>query len=164
MAKELYHFKGFSKKRANIEIEWDTTRLNRNLNKAQYALDSAVMASMEPFMPSTTGGTSSFVQVTKEMSGAIAGTGKVVAAAPPYGRYLYMGKVMVDSQTGKGPMKITDKFGNATLRFRKGAKLKATDRPLKYSRPGAQAKWFDAAKKKDSKEWVRVVEKELDKK
>lgn len=161
MAKELYHFKGFSKKRANIEIEWDTTRLNRNLNKAQYALDSAVMESMEPFMPMDSG---QFIAATKAISASEAGSGRVTAAAPPYGRYLYMGKVMVDSQTGKGPMKITDKFGNVTLRFRKGAKLKATDRPLKYSRPGAQAKWFDAAKKKDSKEWVRVVEKELDKK
>lgn len=158
MAKELYHFKGFSKKRANIKIEWDTTRLNRNLNKAQYALDSAVMESMEPFMPMNSG---QFIATTKAISASEAGSGRVTAAAPPFGRYLYMGKVMVDSQTGKGPRVIPDGFGGVTLRFRKGAKLKATERPLRYSRPGAQAKWFEAAKKKDSREWVEVVKKEI---
>ena len=145
-------------KRANVEIELDTTRLNRNLNNAQYALDSAVMESMEPFMPMNSG---QFIAITKAMSASEAGTGKVTAAAPPYGRYLYMGKVMVDSQTGKGPMVIPDGFGGVTLRYRLGAKLKATERPLRYSRPGAQAKWFEAAKKKDSTEWVEVVKREI---
>lgn len=154
----IHHFEKFSVKRANVEIEFDPSRINRNLDNAQYALDTAVMTSMEPFMPMDSG---QFIATTKAMSAAEAGTGRVTAAAPPYGRYLYMGKVMVDSATGKGPMVIPDGYGGVTLRFRKGAKLKATDRPLKYSRPGAKARWFEEAKKKDSKEWTKVVEEEI---
>lgn len=42
-----------------------------------------------------------------------------------YARYLYMGKAMVDRETGKGPALIHDKHGSPIgFRFRKGAKLK----------------------------------------
>ena len=40
-------------------------------------------------MPMQTG---QFINVTKAMSAAVAGTGKVVAAAPPMGCFLYEGK------------------------------------------------------------------------
>ena len=154
----IHHFNGFSVKRAGIDIKLDMDRVSDNFNRAQFALDSAVMTSMEPFMPKDTG---QFIQTTSAMSGALAGSGMVVAAAPPYGRYLYNGKVMVDSETGKGPMKITDKHGGEQLRWRKGAKLKPTKRNLKYSRPGAQSHWFDKAKEKDCDKWVDLVKKEI---
>lgn len=48
----------------------------------------------------------------------------------PYARYLYYGNVMVDAQTGKGPRKIP----GIGLRWPKGAKLKATSRPLQYDK------------------------------
>lgn len=48
----------------------------------------------------------------------------------PYARVTYYGKIMVDSQTGKGPMNIP----GVGLRFRKGAVLKATDRDMEYDK------------------------------
>ncbi len=59
-------------------------------------------------MPMQTG---QFINVTKAMSAAVAGTGKVVAAAPPMGRFLYEGRTMVDEKTGspwarKGARKV----------------------------------------------------------
>lgn len=58
----------------------------------------------------------------------------------PYARYLYYGKVMVDSETGKGPAHIPD----VGYRFRRGAVLKATSRDLEFDKtknPLAGAFW-----------------------
>lgn len=80
----------------------------------------------------------------------------------PYARYLYYGKVMVDSVTGKGPMHFVDKNGNEQIKFRKGAKLVATARDLKINRashPKAQAHWFEASKAENLAKWERVVGK-----
>ena len=151
-----YHFTDGS---LTIDANIDLGRIERNIEKAQYFLDSQVMTDMVPYMPMQTG---NFIQRTRAMSAAIAGSGKVVAAAPPMGRYLYMGKVMVDSETGKGPMRIEVSPGEYIFRFRKGAKLVATDRDLKFSKaanPKAQKQWFDAAKRDHGKEWVKQVKK-----
>lgn len=47
----------------------------------------------------------------------------------PYGQYLYRGKVMVNSKTGKGPANIP----GIGYRYRKGTILMPTDRDLKYN-------------------------------
>ena len=151
-----YHFTDGT---LSIDANIDLGRIERNIEKAQYFLDSQVMTDMVPYMPMQTG---TFQNVTRAMSAAIAGSGKVVAAAPPMGRYLYMGKVMVDSETGKGPARIEVSPGEYIFRFRKGAKLVATDRDLKFSKaanPKVQKQWFDAAKRDHGKEWVKQVKK-----
>lgn len=139
----IHHFDGFSVKRSGIDIELYMDRVSDNFNRAQFALDSAVMTSMEPFVPMDTG---QFINVTKLMSAAIAGSGKVIAAAPPQGRFLYEGKVMVGERSrsawaNKAEKKVVTKFN------------------LKYSRPSAKPHWFDEAKKKDGDNWVDLVKK-----
>lgn len=141
MAKKVHKFNGFTILEDGVRIELNLDRLENNFNRAQYALDSAVMTSMEPLMPMDTG---HFINVTKAMSAAMAGTGKVVAAAPPQGRFLYEGKVMVGERSRsawakKAEKKVVTKFN------------------LKYSRPGAKPHWFDEAKKKDGDNWVDLV-------
>lgn len=82
----------------------------------------------------------------------------------PSARYLYYGKVMVDSVTGKGPMHFIDKMGNEQIRFRKGATLKPTDRDLKYTKsahPQAQDHWFESSKAQNLDKWLRVADKEV---
>lgn len=151
-----YHFTDGT---LSIDANIDLGRIERNIEKAQYFLDSQVMTDMVPYMPMQTG---NFIQRTRAMSAAIAGSGIVVAAAPPMGRYLYMGKVMVDSETGKGPARIEVSPGEYIFRFRKGVKLVATDRDLKFSKaanPKVQKQWFDAAKRDHGKEWVKEVKK-----
>lgn len=151
-----YHFTDGT---LSIDANIDLGRIERNIEKAQYFLDSQVMTDMVPYMPMQTG---NFIQRTRAMSAAIAGSGKVVAAAPPMGRYLYMGKVMVDSETEKGPARIEVSPGEYIFRFRKGAKLVATDRDLNFSKaanPKVQKQWFDAAKRAHGKEWVKQVKK-----
>ena len=127
----------------DIELDVDLSRFEKQYGKAQYALDSMVMTSMQPYMPHQTG---TFINVTKAMSAAIAGSGTVIAAAPPFGRFLYEGKVMVDPETNS-PW------------ARPGAKKVVTDRDLKYSNPNATPHWFDTAKEKHGESWVKDVKK-----
>lgn len=137
-----YNYSAYGKVH-DIELDVDLSRFEKQYGKAQYALDSMVMTSMVPYMPHQTG---TFINVTKAMSAAIAGSGTVVAAAPPMGRFLYEGKVMVDEHTGS-PW------------ARPGAKKIVTDRELTYSNPKATPHWFDTAKDKHGKSWIRAVKK-----
>ena len=128
----------------DIELDVDLSRFEKQYGKAQYALDSMVMTSMQPYMPHQTG---TFINVTKAMSAAIAGSGTVVAAAPPMGRFLYEGKVMVDPETNS-PW------------ARPGAKKIVTDKDLDYDKshnPKVTDHWFDTAKKNHGKSWVKAV-------
>ena len=130
----------------DIELDVDLSRFEKQYGKAQYVLDSMVMASMEPYMPHRTG---TFRNVTKAMSAAIAGSGTVIAAAPPMGRFLYEGKVMVDPLTGS-PW------------ARPGAKKIVIDKDLKYDashNPKVTDHWFDTAKENHGKSWVKAVKK-----
>ena len=125
----------------NVEMRINLSRFERQYEDAQFALDNMVMTSMQPYMPHRTG---TFINVTKAMSAAIAGSGTVVAAAPPMGRFLYEGKVMVDPETNS-PW------------ARPGAKKVVADRDLAYSNPKATPHWFDAAKDKHGKSWIKAV-------
>lgn len=135
--------KHYDYSKPNVEMRINLSRFERQYEKAQFELDSAVMKDMVPYMPQQTG---TFINVTKAMSASIAGSGTVVAAAPPMGRFLYEGKVMVDPQTGS-PW------------ARPGAKKVVTERDLKYSNPKATPHWFDTAKKNHGKSWVNTVKK-----
>ena len=126
-----------------VEMNIDLSRFEKQYGIAQFALDSAVMASMKPYMPHDTG---TFINVTQAMSSSIAGTGKVVAAAPPMGRFLYEGKVMVGVES-RSPW----------ARF--AEKKEVTDRDLTYSNPQATPHWFDTAKDKHGMSWLRLVKR-----
>lgn len=141
MAQKIHHFKSFSVITDSVDIQVDMARLENNFNKAQRELDKAIMTSMEPLMPMQSG---QFISTTKGQSAAVAGTGKVVAAAPPYGRFLYEGQAMVGVKSRSAWAK-------------KGEKKELSGKELTYSRGGP--KWFDKAKAKDGDNWVRLVKK-----
>lgn len=122
----------------------------KNTPKAQYWLDGQIMNDCVPLMPMVTG---AFIAQTRQVSAALQGTGKVCVAAGVQGRYLYEGKVMVDAQTGKGAAPIITNTGELIFRFREGAKLMPTARPLTYTNPNAVPHWFDEAKSRHLKEW-----------
>lgn len=129
---------------ATIELDVDLSRFEKQYGKAQYALDSMVMTSMQPYMPHRTG---TFINVTKAMSAAIAGSGTVIAAAPPFGRFLYEGKVMVGKES-RSPWanKAEEKeVINKNLQYNTSHNPKVTDH------------WFDTAKKNHGASWVKAV-------
>lgn len=155
MSSKAKHFPSFSIVQGDVEIKVDMGRFEKQFQRAQYMLDSSIMNSMKPYMPH---GAGMLVDNTVAQSGALAGTGVVIAAAPPYGRYLYEGKLMVDEKTGspwarKGAKKVLlGKYsGKADVSERKP--------DLTYSNPKAQPHWFDVAKAKDGKNWVDTVKR-----
>ena len=127
----------------NLEMRINFSRFEKQFEDAQFILDSTVMKDMKPYMPQQTG---TFINITSAQSTSLAGSGTVVAAAAPMGRFLYEGKVMVDPETNS-PW------------ARPGAKKVVTDRELKYSNPKATPHWFDTAKENHGKSWVREVKK-----
>ena len=147
MASRTFHFKKFSVVDGDVKIRLNLSRFEKQFRDAQFALDGQVMNSMLPFMPMITG---QFIDVTRAASAAIQGSGGVYGGVGPQARYLYEGKVMVDSKTMKGPSKIPTGPGEYVLRFRKGSKLVATTRPLNYTKtahPQATDHWFNPDRK-----------------
>ena len=153
MAQNIHHFKNFSVVQDGVDIKLNLDRFSKQYNDAQMKLDNMVMTDMKPFMPHQDG---TFIAITEGMSQAIAGTGKVIAAAPPEGRFLYEGKGMVDPATGstwarKGAKKVlVSKYSGQT-----NAKENLVF-STKHN-PKVQAHWFDAAKKADGDKWVKAV-------
>lgn len=137
-------------KTIRTRVTVDLSRVEENLGKAQYKLDSVVMTSMVPFMPRQTG---SFINTTKAMSAAIAGTGKVVAAAPPMGRFLYEGMTMVDEVTGSPWARAGAK---KVLVSEYSGKTNASPY-LTYSH-GRASHWFERAKDKDLQKWIKIAQ------
>lgn len=139
----MEHFKDISIVKGDIKVDISLDRFSKQFQEAQYWLDSQVMNDMVPFMPHNTG---TFINVTRAQSAALAGSGVVIAAHAPMGRFLYMGKVMVDPETGS-PW------------ARKGAKKVVTEKPLNYSNPKAVPFWFDEAKRQHGQQWINGVKK-----
>lgn len=146
-------FKSISVVDGRVKIDIDGKGIAKKVDKAQKWLDNRVMTDMLPYMPLNTG---MFIANTQSISRSLAGTGLVCAGAPPMGRYLYYGKVMVDSVTGRGAIPI-QKDGELIFRFRRGAVLVPTDRNLKYGRASATAQWFETAKDRHYEQWVDGV-------
>lgn len=121
-------------------------------NKAEHIVALQARSDTSPYVPFLTG---SLDQRTRVV-------GNTIIYLGPYARYLYYGVKMVDAATGKGPMHYTDKDGNEVIRFRKGATLKPTDRPLEYTtdfHPLAGPKWWERSKAQNFDKWLRVAEK-----
>ena len=143
MSKKNFDFKDIKIVGTHVRIEIDMSRFEEQFEKAQFYLDNQVMNDMVPYMPMQTG---AFINLTRARSAALAGSGVVVAAAPPQGRFLYEGKVMVDPETNS-PW------------ARKGAKKVVTDKPLTYGNLIATPHWFDTAKKNHGKHWIEETKK-----
>lgn len=142
------HFKDFSVEKMNVKIKLDMSGLDEAIQRAQYALDGAIMHSMIPFMPKVN---ENFIERTVAKSASVQGTGIVYAGVGPEGRFLYEGKVMVDPVTG-------------STYARPGAKKIVTERELNYNKlanPDVQKEWFLAAKRKDMKEWEDAMNRAI---
>lgn len=146
----IVHFNDFSIVRGDVRVQVNFDRFSEQFKRAQFELDGDVMNSMEPFMPMVTG---TFIANTRRESASLQGTGRVCAAAKPFGRFLYMGKTMVDPMTGstwarKGATKV--------LVSQYGGKTRAKEN-LSYSRASAKPLWFDEAKRADGEKWIKHV-------
>lgn len=135
------HLPNVSVKHEHIQLNLDLSKYGNRLQRAQYFLDTQVMIDCEPLMPMQT---SVFRNLTHARSAAYAGSGQVCVGAPPMGRFLYFGKVMVDPVT-RSPF------------ARQGVKKVVTDKDLKFWQPGTQPRWFEVAKANQKDNWVNLV-------
>lgn len=124
-------------------------KLGETATKSEHAMAMEIMNDTTPFVPALNLVLTRRTQVF----------GNVIYYPPPYARYLYYGKVMVDRETGLPAFRIVGKDGSEIFRFREGAKLKPIDRPLKYNKsvhPQATDHWIDASKRKNMKKWEKM--------
>lgn len=141
MASRIKHYPQISIVEADVKVNIDFNKISDRIGQAQFWMDNQIMTDMVPLMPYQTG---TLVNLTRARSAAVAGAGMVYAAVGPYGRFQYMGKVMVDPVTNS-PW------------ARKDAKKVLTDKNLTYGNPEAVPKWFDEAKKLHGQEWIQGV-------
>lgn len=140
-----------------IDVHVDTSSLDiakeklyRAANKEEHALAIQIAKDTERFVPALT---KSFSNRTRIVENRIIYPG-------PSARYLYYGKVMVDSETGVGAFHYVNKHGEDVFYFRKGAKLKATDRDLVFTtsvHPDAQAHWMEASEAINKEKWDKMA-------
>lgn len=124
--------------------------LQKRKTAAVQAVAVQVMKDTDPYVPFLTG---SLVQRTHL-------DGDTIVYPGPYARYLYYGKRMVDSQTGRGPYYIP----GVGYRFRKGATLVATNDDLHFNKAGhpqATSHWFEVSKAANMERWERVAERAM---
>lgn len=128
-------------------------RMSRVAPRVEHSLAIQMERDTEQYVPALTG---NFVDDTKVI-------GNTIIYPGPFARYLYRGKVMVDSK-GRGPMVFYDKYGNKVIRFPAGSTLHPTDRDLVFSKsfnPKAQSHWFEASKAQNLDKWRRMPGKEM---
>ena len=133
-------------------IEGIDRKISELANKQEVWLANEVLKDTDQYVPALTG----------SFAGRAHVEGDSVVYPGPYARYLYYGKVMVDSATGKGPSRFVDQNGNEMIRFRKGARLIATDKDLVYTKSvhaNAQSHWFEASKAQNLDKWLKGVAK-----
>lgn len=136
-----------------VHVTLDLRAYEQRHKKAQQWLGDRVLEDSRACMPHLTG---DFQQRSHIEDG-----GKKVVFPGPFAGVLYRGKIMVDSVTGKGPRKIPTGPGEYILRFRKGAKLVPTNRPLTYSNPQAVPEWFEHAKRLNKQFWIEGVAEKM---
>ena len=135
---DIQHFPDISIVDGNVRVFIHIDRFSDQFIRAQQWLGDRVLEGCKPLMPLRTGGL--------QQRSHTENNGRRVVFPGPSGRFLYMGKVMVDPDTGS-PF------------ARRGVKKVVTDRPLNYSNPGATSKWFDAAKARNGDYWIEGVKR-----
>lgn len=142
------HYPSYSIVDGDVKVNIRFDPLSKAFEEAQKDLDRKVMQDMIPYMPMVTG---TFVDLTLAISNELVGTGWVCAGAPPMGRFLYEGDVMVGETSGS-PWAML------------GEKKVTTGRPITYTttfHPQATDHWFDKAKADHIKEWVALAKNKL---
>ena len=138
----MFHFPNISIVEADIKVNVNLDRFEKQFQDAQLWLDEQVWTGTKKYIPQRDG---MLIDTTNMQNEALKGSGKIYAGYGPYARYLYMGKVMVDQETGSP-----------------WARKVVTDRDIQFSKepnPFATDHWFDAAKDEFCDTWVKGVKK-----
>lgn len=133
---DISHFKGISVVDGTIKADISFDRFSKQFQEAQDWLGHQVLEDCKPVMPLKSG--------TLQQKASVEQGGRYVVFPGPESRFLHMGKVMVDPDTGSPWAKP-------------GAIKVLTDRDLIYGRPEATSHWFDEAKARNGEYWIKRV-------
>lgn len=124
--------------RFDVKVEINDAKLKARVDRANEILANEAMKDTDKFVPKLTGTLS---------GGARVSDGQIVYPGP-YARYLYHGKLMVDSKTGSSYA-------------RKGSTKTLTGKSINVakSNPMAQPEWFKVSKGLNLEKWKRVFAK-----
>lgn len=125
-----------------VELNIDTSRMDRRLHIAQVHFDNRVLRDSNAFAPEKEGDL-----VRSGITHTVPGRGEVVWNTP-YAHYQYEGRVMVGRRSRSAWAK-------------KHEPKDYTENRLKYNKKEARAKWFEEAKKKYLNEWKKGIEEDL---
>ena len=93
----MFHFQNISIVEADIKVNVNLDRFEKQFQDAQLWLDEQVWTGTKKYIPQRDG---ILINTTNTQNESLKGSGKVYAGYGPYARFLYMGKVMVDPETG----------------------------------------------------------------
>lgn len=133
---DMRHLKDVSYVDGHVQVNLKFAKYGERVKEAQFWLGNQILIDCKPYMPLRTGSQQQRSYATSD--------GRQVVFPGPYARFLYMGKVMVDPDTGS-PF------------ARKGAVKIVTARDLQFQ--VGTAHWFDVAQAEHGEEWVRGCKK-----
>ena len=124
--------------RFDVKVEINDAKLKARVDRANEILANEAMKDTDKFVPKLSGTLSGGTRVSD---------GQIVYPGP-YARYLYHGKLMVDSKTGSSYA-------------RKGSTKTLTGKSINVakSNPMAQTEWFEVSKGLNLEKWKRVFAK-----
>lgn len=128
---DIEHYKNVSYVKGHVRVNLRFAKYGPRFAKAQEWLGKQVLADSKLYMPWKTG--------SLQQRSYVAEGGRQVVFPGPYARYLYMGKIMVDPETGS-PW------------ARKDAVKVATDRDLRFAT--GVPHWAEVAQSEHGKEWA----------
>jgi len=134
-----------------IDVNPDLSNITNACSEAERIVAIQIMKDTRPYVPALT---MSLNQRTRTL-------GKSIIYPGPYARYLWFGKRMVDSKTGRGPFYIEE----VGWRYKKGAKLVPTEKPLNYTtsvHAKAGSHWVDRSFTDNKDKWLRVAKEAID--
>lgn len=143
----------------NLYVDADTVdrlalKFRRSVQQVEHTIAIQIVKDTKPYTPFLTGDMEKRTRVE----------GSTIIYPGPYAQYLYHGKVMVNRETGKGPSHFVNEYGEDVIFYRKGTKLRASDRDLVFTtsfHPDAQAYWLEASYAVNMQKWRRMGADEL---
>lgn len=125
-----------------IEVRLNMKNLKGKLSKAQSNLVYQIISDTQDYVPFDQGILSNSAHPENDDTEIVYNT--------PYARFLYMGKLMLDSR------------GSSWAR--KGTRKHVVNKDLKYSKEGhskAGAKWYERSKQDNLSNWIETVKRSL---
>lgn len=122
----------------HVRIRINTKRLKGDLRNAQARLDQRIINDCEPLVPQQGGNLRGSV-----INNTVLGEGRIVWAEP-YAHYMYEGKAMVGVDSRSAYAK-------------EGEPKEYNGKTLNYHKSGTGPKWFEIAKKRYLKRWIKLM-------